>query len=60
MRDDDSIEAGSGATPPSSDPAQEPQVGAEPTSPRPSQAAEEPIEGARLSLWERIKQMVGR
>ena len=60
MRDDDSINAGGDAPPPPSEPSPEPPGETAAADPSPTQAAERPAGDAPLSLWERIKHMVGR
>ena len=60
MRDDDSINTGGDAPPPASEPSPEAPGEAAAADPSPTQAAERPAEDAPLSLWERIKHMVGR
>ena len=59
MRDDDNINTGNDAPPPS-EPSREPPGQAAPADPSPGQTAEPPVGDAPLSLWERIKHMVGR
>jgi hypothetical protein len=60
MRDDDSVNIGGDAPPPPSEPSPEPPGQAAPADPSPTQSAERPVGDKPLSLWERIKHMVGR
>jgi hypothetical protein len=60
MRDDDSINTGGDAPPTPSEPSPEPPGQAASADPSPTQTAEHPVADAPLSLWERIKHMVGR
>jgi hypothetical protein len=60
MRDDDSINSGGDAPPPRSEPSPEPPGESAAADQSPTQAAEHPAGDAPLSLWERIKHMVGR
>jgi hypothetical protein len=59
MRDDDSTNTGGDAPPPSEPSTVSPGESAA-ADQSPTQAAEHPAGDAPLSLWERIKHMVGR